>query len=60
MSDYATFVQDKFVAHTPSGITNGFSLPGSMFCHQSALTAWALRRGRVMKQQPSLIWEDNA
>ncbi len=47
MSDYAEFVRDKFVAHTPSGIASGFSLPGSMFHHQSALTAWALRRGRA-------------
>ncbi len=47
MTDYAEFVRDKFVAHTPSGIASGFSLPGSMFSHQSALTAWALRRGRA-------------
>jgi len=47
MSDYASFVERKFVAHQPSGITNGFALPGSMFPHQSALAAWALRRGRA-------------
>lgn len=47
MSDYSAFVRDKFVAHRPSGIAGGFSMPGSMFPHQSALTSWALRRGRA-------------
>lgn len=47
MSDYSAFVREKFVTHKPSGINDGFSLPGSMFPHQSALAAWALRRGRA-------------
>lgn len=47
MSDYEAFLGDKFVAHKPSGISGGFNLPSSMFGHQSALTSWALRRGRA-------------
>lgn len=44
---YAAFVNSKLRTVAPSGIADGFSLPGSMFPHQSALTAWALRRGRA-------------
>lgn len=47
MSDYAAFVREKFVAHAPSGITGDLALPASMFPHQSAVTTWALRRGRA-------------
>jgi superfamily II DNA or RNA helicase len=66
VSDYAAFVREKFTAHVPSGIKDGFSLPGSMFGHQSALTAWALRRGRAAifadtglgKMLMELAWAD--
>lgn len=47
MTDYASFVREKFVAHTPSGIVGDISMPAAMFGHQAALTRWALRRGRA-------------
>jgi len=47
MNDYAQFVATKLSTVPPTGIAEGFSLPGSLFPHQSALTAWALRRGRA-------------
>ncbi len=47
MTDYAKFVSKKLSTVPPTGIGDGFSLPGSLFPHQSALTAWALRRGRA-------------
>ena len=47
MSDYEAFVSRKLSTVPPTGIADGFSLPGAMFSHQSALTAWALRRGRA-------------
>ena len=47
MNDYAQFVATKLSTVPPTGIADGFSLPGSLFPHQSALTAWALRRGRA-------------
>jgi superfamily II DNA or RNA helicase len=46
MGDYESFVDRKLACVPPSGIASGFSLPGSLFPHQSALTGWALRRGR--------------
>lgn len=47
MDDYAAFVRDKFVAHLPSGIADGYTLPDAMFPHQLAITKWALKRGRA-------------
>lgn len=47
MNDYSNFVATKLSTVPPTGIADGFSLPGSLFPHQSALTAWALRRGRA-------------
>lgn len=47
MSDYSSFVAKKLGSVPATGIASGFSLPGSLFPHQSALTAWALRRGRA-------------
>ncbi len=66
MSDYERFVQHKLSTVPPTGIADGFSLPGSMFPHQSALTAWALRRGRAAifadtglgKMRMELAWAD--
>jgi hypothetical protein len=46
MSDYLQMVARKLSSVAPTGIASGFSLPASMFPHQSALTAWSLRRGR--------------
>jgi superfamily II DNA or RNA helicase len=47
MNDYSHFVSTKLSTVPLTGIADGFSLPGSLFPHQSALTAWALRRGRA-------------
>ena len=44
---YEAFVSRKLSTVAPTGIREGFSLPASLFPHQSALTAWALRRGRA-------------
>lgn len=63
---YQAFVAGKLSRVSPSGIANGFSLPGSLFKHQSALTAWALRRGRAAifadtglgKMRMELAWAD--
>ena len=66
MSDYTDMVARKLSSVAPTGIASGFSLPGSMFPHQSALTAWALRRGRAAifadtglgKMLMELAWSD--
>lgn len=63
---YAEFVSRKLSTVPPTGIANGFSLPNSLFPHQSALTAWALRRGRAAifadtglgKMRMELCWAD--
>ncbi|MDI4633328.1 hypothetical protein J7U46_09740 [Pelomonas sp. V22] len=63
---YDEFVSRKLSLVQPSGISSGFSLPGSLFMHQSALTAWALRRGRAAifadtglgKMRMELCWAD--
>lgn len=44
---YEQFLREKLATVAPSGIASGFSVPASLFPHQSALTAWALRRGRA-------------
>jgi hypothetical protein len=66
MLSYDSFVRSKLSTVPPTGIADGFSLPGSMFPHQSALTAWALRRGRAAifadtglgKMRMELAWSD--
>ena len=63
---YADFVATKLSTVPPTGIADGFSLPASLFPHQSALTAWALRRGRAAifadtglgKMRMELAWAD--
>ena len=45
--NYEAFVSRKLSTVAPTGIREGFSLPDSLFPHQAALTAWALRRGRA-------------
>jgi DNA modification methylase len=47
MSDYTSFVKSKLTTVPATGITGALSLPASLFPHQSALTSWALRRGRA-------------
>lgn len=63
---YDAFVSRKLSTVAPTGIASGFSLPNSLFPHQSALTAWALRRGRAAifadtglgKMRMELCWAD--
>lgn len=65
MSDYSAFVSRKLSLVQPSGI-DSFKLPSSLFPHQSALTSWALRRGRAAifadtgmgKMRMELCWAD--
>ncbi len=66
MSDYEHFVRRKLSSVMPTGIASGFSVPSTLFPHQSALTAWALRRGRAAifadtglgKSRMQLAWAD--
>lgn len=66
MSDYADLIARKLAHVPPSGIASGFSIPASLFDHQAALTAWALRRGRAAifadtglgKSRMQLSWAD--
>lgn len=66
MSDYASYVHRKLSRVPPTGIASGFSVPSSLFPHQSALTAWAIRRGRAAifadtglgKSRMQLAWAD--
>jgi superfamily II DNA or RNA helicase len=64
--DYTAYVAQKLTRVPPTGISEGFSVPGSLFPHQSALTAWAIRRGRAAifadtglgKSRMQLAWAD--
>lgn len=66
MSAYQAFVAGKLGMTVPSGIASDFSVPSSLFPHQSALTAWAIRRGRsaifadtgLGKTRMELAWAD--
>jgi hypothetical protein len=66
LDDYGAYVQRKLSTVPSTGIASGFSLPGSLFAHQSVLTAWALRRGRAAifadtglgKMRMELAWAD--
>ena len=66
MTDYEGMVARKLAAVPPSGIASGFSIPSALVPHQSALTAWALRRGRsaifadtgLGKMLMELAWAD--
>lgn len=63
---YRSFVSGKLGTVPATGISNGFSVPSSLFPHQSALVAWALRRGRAAifadtglgKSRMQLAWAD--
>lgn len=63
---YADYVVRKLSSTPPTGIAGGFSVPGSLFPHQSALTAWAIRRGRAAifadtglgKSRMQIAWAD--
>ena len=62
---YDAFVARKLSTVEPTGIAD-FDLPPSLFPHQQALTAWALRRGRAAifadtglgKMRMELAWAD--
>jgi hypothetical protein len=45
--NYQDYVQRKLSRVPPTGIASGFDLPASLFPHQSALTGWAIKRGRA-------------
>lgn len=61
---YAEFVGRKLQAVPPTGLDCVPKLPDSLFPHQAALTAWALRRGRAAifadtglgKTRMELVW----
>lgn len=63
---YHDFIAQKLSSAPPTGIRSGFSVPSSLFPHQSALTAWAIRRGRAAifadtglgKSRMQLAWAD--
>ena len=44
---YSDYISRKLSRVPPTGIASGFSVPSNLFPHQSALTAWAIRRGRA-------------
>jgi AAA domain len=66
LDDYGAYVLRKLSTVPPTGIAEGFSVPASLFPHQAALTAWALRRGRAAifadtglgKSRMQLAWAD--
>lgn len=66
LDDYGAYVLRKLSTAPPTGLTSGFTIPSSMFPHQAALTAWALRRGRAAifadtglgKSRMQLAWAD--
>lgn len=66
VGDYGAYVSRKLSRVPPTGISDGFSVPSSLFPHQSALTAWAIRRGRAAifadtglgKSRMQLAWAD--
>lgn len=64
---YETFVSAKLALRPPSGIAGTAALPASLFPHQKALTAWAIKRGRAAifadtglgKSRMELAWADS-
>lgn len=66
MSDYNAYIRSKLSRVPPTGIASGFSVPASMFPHQTALTSWAIKRGRAAifadtglgKSRMQLAWAD--
>lgn len=63
---YSAFIKRKLSRVPATGIATGFSVPASLFLHQSALASWALRRGRAAifadtglgKSRMQLAWAD--
>lgn len=64
---YETFVSGKLALRPPSGIAGTAALPASLFPHQKALTAWAIKLGRASifadtglgKSRMELAWADS-
>ncbi len=63
---YADYVQRKLSRVPPTGIVGEVSIPTSLFPHQRALTAWAVKRGRAAifadtglgKSRMQIAWAD--
>lgn len=66
MTDYDGYISRKLATVIPTGIRKSVELPVSLFPHQQALTAWALKRGRsaifadtgLGKSRMELAWAD--
>lgn len=66
MIDYAAYVARKLAYVAPSGMAGRADLPVSLFPHQTALTSWALKRGRAAifadtglgKSRMEVAWAD--
>lgn len=66
MLTYQDYVLRKLSRIPPTGIQGGFSVPASLFPHQSALATWAIRRGRAAifadtglgKSRMQIAWAD--
>lgn len=64
--NYDDYVSRKLSRIPPTGIASGFELPESMFPHQTALTSWAIKRGRAAifadtglgKSRMQVAWAD--
>jgi len=64
MRDYASYIDRKLSRVAPTGIAGRVDLPSSLFPHQAALTAWAIKRGRAAifadtglgKMRMELVW----
>jgi len=63
---YTDYIERKLSRVPPTGISTGFSVPGSHLLYQSALTSWAIRRGRAAifadtglgKSRIQIAWAD--
>lgn len=66
MNTYQDYIKRKLTRVPPTGIASGFDLPSSLFPHQTALTSWAVKRGRsaifadtgLGKSRMQLAWAD--
>ena len=63
---YSDYITRKLTRIPPTGIASSVTLPPSLFPHQQALTAWAIKRGRAAifadtglgKSRMQLAWAD--
>jgi len=64
--DYSSFVAGKFGLVPSAGLVGPINLPDSLFPHQTALTRWALKKGRAAifadtglgKSRMQIAWAD--